>query len=308
MSFGLVLSIALAVGFGIAAIAVTIRFVKRKKPVWGYAVREIIDIGSEAPTEVKVSFNDKQIKDLYRAVVVFFNRGNEAIRKQDVAKKIVVDFGDGQIVKDPVLLAVSREENNFSVNKVSENSVELGFDYLGHCDGGCVEVLHTRGKLPSVSGTIIDAPIKKVGGFDEEVKSLSLIPTVIFGIVFVGMAIYVGLSLDYLLSHTNETIATSRVGLTSVEVAAVVVLAIALSIDVSRIIRSRVFPSWSRNISERIVAAKLTRIGEPMFAYCTRCRRNREMIEVEPVKMRGGHAAFRGRCVKCGTKVFRIGG
>jgi hypothetical protein len=292
---------------GIATIVLAIRQAKRKRPVWGYAVREIIGLGSGAPPEIKLTFSDKQIKDLYRAVVIFLNRGNEPIRKQDVVKKIVVDFGDGQIVKEPVLLAISKEENNFSVNKVGDNSVELGFEYLGRGDGACVEVLHTGGKLPSISGTIIDTPIKKAEGFDEGRESARVSVVVILGMAFVGIAIYLGLTLSSVFPHINEPMAAWRVALTGFLILAVGVLAVGLYRDIRLIIRSRAFPSWSRNISERIVEAKLTRIGEPMFAYCPKCRRNREMIEIEPVKMRGGHAAFRGRCVKCGTKVFRIG-
>ena len=292
---------------GITTIVLAIRQAKRKKPIWGYVVKEIIDLGSEAPPEIKVTFNDKQIKDLYRAVVIFLNRGNEPIRKQDVVKRIVVDFGDGQIVKEPVLLAISKEENNFCVNKVGDNSVELGFEYLGRGDGACVEVLHTGGKLPSISGTIIDIPIKKVEGFDEGRESTSVSTVVILGMAFVGMAIYLGLTFSSVFPHINEPMAVWRVALTGFFILAVCVLAVGLYRDTRLIIRSRAFPSWSRNISERIVEAKLTRIGEPMFAYCPKCRQNREMIEVEPVKMRGGRAAFRGRCVKCGTKLFRIG-
>jgi hypothetical protein len=293
--------------FGIAGVVLMIRASRKKRPVWDYFVREIIGLGSDAPPEVKVSFNDREIKELYRAVIVFFNNGNQAIRREDVVKSVVVDFGDGQILKDPVLLAISREENDFSVNRVEDNRLELGFEYLGHRDGACIEVLHSGGKLPAIGGTIIDTPIKRVRGFAEEMKSPSVVGAVMMGIGFVFVAVYAGIMLSYLLSHMTEPIESWRIGLTGVAIAMVCTFGVALLVDVHRILRIRMFPSWSRDISIRIVEAKLTRIGEPIVAYCVKCRSKREMVDITPARTHGGRSAFRGRCIVCGTKMLRIG-
>lgn len=307
MNWESIVSTIVAVGFGIATLVLAVTRVKRKKPVWGYDVREIIGLGSKAPPEVKLSFNDEEIKDVYRTVVIFFNKGNEPIDKKDVAKRIVVDFGVGKILKEPMLLSISKEENNFSANKVGDNSVELGFHYLGHNDGACIEVMHTRGSPPSMSGTIIDTPIKQIGGFAEDIESPGIIKTVICGIALVGFGVYFGLEGYSALSDVGEPIVTSRLFFMACAATIVMILTVILRDDIPQIIRATKFPAWGRDISKIIVEAKLTGMGEPIFAYCPKCRHKVEIIEVKPVRMRSGRRALRGRCADCKTMVVRIG-
>jgi RNase P subunit RPR2 len=45
-----------------------------------------------------------------------------------------------------------------------------------------------------------------------------------------------------------------------------------------------------------------------MQAYCMKCRTKREMVSPKKVKMKNGKPATSGKCGKCGTKMFRIGG
>jgi len=42
-------------------------------------------------------------------------------------------------------------------------------------------------------------------------------------------------------------------------------------------------------------------------AYCMRCREKREMKNPQSTKLSNGRTAVKGTCVKCGTKVFKIG-
>ena len=39
---------------------------------------------------------------------------------------------------------------------------------------------------------------------------------------------------------------------------------------------------------------------------CMKCRENVEISEVEEIVMKNGMKASKGKCPKCGTKVFRI--
>jgi cold shock CspA family protein len=47
--------------------------------------------------------------------------------------------------------------------------------------------------------------------------------------------------------------------------------------------------------------------GEPMQAYCMKCRAKREMKDSKSVTMKNGRPATQGVCPVCGTKMFRIG-
>jgi len=41
-------------------------------------------------------------------------------------------------------------------------------------------------------------------------------------------------------------------------------------------------------------------------AYCVKCRKKAEMIEVQEVVMSNGKKAARGRCRVCGTGMYKI--
>lgn len=43
-------------------------------------------------------------------------------------------------------------------------------------------------------------------------------------------------------------------------------------------------------------------------AYCMKCKAKREMKSPKKVKMKNGRPALSGRCSKCNTKMFKIGG
>jgi RNase P subunit RPR2 len=44
-----------------------------------------------------------------------------------------------------------------------------------------------------------------------------------------------------------------------------------------------------------------------MEAYCMKCRAKRVMKNTKSIKMKNGRPATQGVCVKCATKMFRIG-
>lgn len=44
------------------------------------------------------------------------------------------------------------------------------------------------------------------------------------------------------------------------------------------------------------------------YAYCVKCRGNKEMKNVKAVLMKNKRLAVKGECVECGTKMFKIGG
>jgi len=305
MNWEFVVTIIVAVGFGIATLVLGIKRAKKKKPVCGYAVRKIIGLGSNAPLGVKLSFNDEEVKSVYRTILIFFNKGNEVIEKKDVVKGIAVDFGDGRILKEPVLLSISKEENNFSVNKVADNSVELGFDYLGHNDGACIEVMHTGGSQLSMNGTIIDTPISEIGGFAEHMEYPSVMRTIILGIGVVALWVFFGIQLHYVLSAGEEPVMPGATIALSVTGAIAMLLTVILRDDVPLVIRAMRFPYWGRNVSKRI-AGKFGVLGGPVFAYCPKCRHEVEMKRVAPIKMRNGVVALSGTCVECGGTIYRV--
>ena len=44
-----------------------------------------------------------------------------------------------------------------------------------------------------------------------------------------------------------------------------------------------------------------------MTGYCMKCKESREMQEAEPVTMKNGRPATRGKCAECSTGMYKIG-
>jgi hypothetical protein len=44
-----------------------------------------------------------------------------------------------------------------------------------------------------------------------------------------------------------------------------------------------------------------------MTAFCMKCRKKREMVQVHKVTMKNSRPATKGECGVCHTKLFRIG-
>ncbi len=41
-------------------------------------------------------------------------------------------------------------------------------------------------------------------------------------------------------------------------------------------------------------------------AYCVKCKQKRQMKDVEKVTMKNGRPAMKGKCVVCGTGMYKI--
>jgi len=165
MDWGTVVAIIVAVISGIAAIVLGLRAIRKKKPVWAYITSKIIGLDTDAPAELKLSFNDKPVRDAYRTIFIFFNKGRESIRENDVVEDIAIHFKGADILQQPVILKPSKEAIKFSA-KQGDKAIELSFRYLDHNDGAVVEVLHTKSQDITCSGTIIGADsIDYIGEF-----------------------------------------------------------------------------------------------------------------------------------------------
>jgi len=157
INWGLVSTI-LGVIFFITTIVLAIRLTRRKKPVWAYKTTKIIGLDTDAPLELKLTFNEQLVTDVYRTKVILFNKGNEAILKDNITESIVIHFQGANILQQPTILATSKEGIGASAKQVvkgGDNAIELSFQYLDHNDGSVAEVLHTLSDNITCSGNII---------------------------------------------------------------------------------------------------------------------------------------------------------
>lgn len=169
MDWRYIITIFFTIGLGITAIVLTIKLARRKKPVWAYTTMKIIGLGTNAPPELELTFNKRPLTDVYRTTFILFNRGNEAIRKEDITRNVTVHFSGAEILREPTVTAKSTEEIQFSARQVvkdGDNAIELDFLYLDHNDGAVTEVIHTTSEQIYCRANIIGAKeIANIGEF-----------------------------------------------------------------------------------------------------------------------------------------------
>lgn len=49
-------------------------------------------------------------------------------------------------------------------------------------------------------------------------------------------------------------------------------------------------------------------MADVIQAYCVKCRKKGPMKDAKEVKLQNGRPAMKGKCPKCDTGMFRIGG
>jgi len=198
-------TIIITVALGIATIVLALKIVKKRQPVWAYKTTKIIGLGSDAPPDLELTFNEQPVSDVYRTRFILFNKGNEAILKENVTESIIIQFKGAEILRQPDIKAKSKEAIKFSAKQVVKggyNSVEVNFLYLDHDDGAVVEVLHTASEEISCTANTVGArQIKNIGAF-EPTPAKGQRERIIISLVMV-IALF-GLLLYQLLSSPSD--------------------------------------------------------------------------------------------------------
>jgi hypothetical protein len=169
MDWRFLVTIIITGALGIITIVLALKLAKKRQPVWAYKTTKIIGLGSNAPPELKLTFNEQSVSDVYRTRVILFNKGNEPIVKGNVTESVAIHFKGADILRQPTILANSRKGIELSAKQVvkdGDNAIEVSFKYLDHNDGAVIEVLHTTSQGIKVSGNIIGtSKIRYIGEF-----------------------------------------------------------------------------------------------------------------------------------------------
>lgn len=233
------------VGIAVPTI-IAIRLARKKRPVWAYRTEQIIGLGSDAPPELKLYFNEKPIPNVFRTTLLFFNLGNEAIRRIDVTDKITLCFHGAEILRDPHTMQTSKPEIRMSIEKVTKNgdsAVELDFEYLSHHDGALIEVLHTQCDDIECKGNVIDSrEIKNIGKLVQTRTPLNNI----FRILYFSLMGLTGLAiLLWSLITTDKSEPITLIFTRVLVPFTFIMVGFAAIPDLRRYFHSRKFPKWS---------------------------------------------------------------
>ena len=246
MDWGLIGTILAVIFFG-STIFLYIRQTRKKQPAWAYVTTRIIGLGTDAPPELKLTFSDRAIPDAYKTTLIFFNRGKEAIRKNDVTENVRIHFEGAEILREATIVVASKDAIKFEAKQVRgnvKNSMQLNFLYLGHSDGGVVEVLHTKSDNIVCSTNIIDAKatifLGKFNPFRPERFIARLIVRLITLILFPGILLWATFNPEPNLSQVEYYVVCGIVGIMVIGFLAFMVCS-----DVMPFLRFRKFPRWS---------------------------------------------------------------
>ena len=154
-------------GFLIGIVGIIISYKSRvvAKPQYTLESITLIDIANrELPKEVKMLYDDKEIKRLTKTTLLFFNRGTKVIKKSDISSDMLqIDFSENDTETTHIFRAeitkCSRRDIGATVNISENNDVVFGFNYLGYRDYFFIEILHSASKTPKqVIGEIKEFP------------------------------------------------------------------------------------------------------------------------------------------------------
>ena len=200
---------------------------------------KIIGLGTKAPPELKLLYNNQQVTNVYKTQVIFFNRGNEAIRHDDVIRNVTIILPDALILRDPVVRAVSNQEIKINGNIKENNKVELDFKYLDHNDGVVLELSHTKNDSISCSANLLGVGEPRyIGQFlPHKFKFLpSDIPEIIFPLVSI-----IGINIAFFFDSKARS---EMLGVVFIIVISVLFLAMLINSLINRL-RFLKFPNWS---------------------------------------------------------------
>lgn len=243
MDWGLVTSII----FGLIIVVLTIvaiRTARRKKPVWAYSTRHIIGRDAEAPPELKYIFGTKEVTEVYKTTIIFFNMGNDKfcgdlvpIGSSDLNEAVIIKFEGAEILRPPSVQTRSKGvANNFSAEQIKDapSAIQLHFQILNHNDGAIIDVWHTKCadvEIPNAEITRLKAFARKwpegfYGGF-------------VIAILFAAMLVWMWLD-TVSQAELDRGFVVSLACFTSAYI-------FFIGTGIRRLLRYIQFPRWSRS-------------------------------------------------------------
>ncbi len=137
---------------------------KLKSPAYSIKTIKLVTKGLTKIPLVKIQYNDNEVNNISVTRLVFWNRGSETIRKDDVSGRFPINLvieGSHQIL-DAQIVHQNNEANEFDLN-ISEDKtqVAIDFDFIDKDNGFVAQILHTgyNCKALEVKGSIKSVPM-----------------------------------------------------------------------------------------------------------------------------------------------------
>jgi len=162
-------------------IAIILFFKGRRIKIPCYSIRSINLIQDSISDfdALKITYNDESIPTLTATKILFWNKGRDTIRSEDIAslEPFRLKLKKSYKILDAKILYVKNEANKFSYRiSTDKNSIIIDFEYIDYKEGMILQILHTgksskdveclgqiKGcKIHSISHTDFISPINNV--------------------------------------------------------------------------------------------------------------------------------------------------
>lgn len=118
--------------------------------------------GDEIPSDVKILYKGKEISQLSKTNIIFWNDGTETLHGTSVVEDfpIQISFEKGATILRHQIIKETRPVNKSRLEQVDgiNYAINIKFDYLDPKDGINVEILHDSKSNPIITGAIRGIP------------------------------------------------------------------------------------------------------------------------------------------------------
>lgn len=169
----------------LVSIIIQIKNTKRKQPTYRTKNINLIKDSINKIEKVDILYNRKKINNLSVSKIVIWNSGKDTILRADVAttNKFRIEIDKDYKILEYELLYQEQSANNFKLERLDDNTLEIDFEFFEHKEGIIVQIYHTAttDDVLKVEGKFID--VKKIIKDDSGKKAFAIFSK-IFNIPF----------------------------------------------------------------------------------------------------------------------------
>lgn len=142
---------------------------KRKQFSVSCRSNEIIIAGKSNIDKLQITYDNQNITDLSCTKFYIWNSGNTVLNASDIviSRPVRIKSTGDAVILSAEIVRVSEETNNFAIRSITNQLIEMSFDYVDHGEGFVLQILHT-GKSQDLE---MDCKIK--GGSEAKDRSLA---------------------------------------------------------------------------------------------------------------------------------------
>ena len=202
-------SISLTIITIILAILFYLKGKKEKKPTFQIRSFNLVKEFSKKVTNIELLHSGENIENLTITKVIFWNRGNEPIRKDDIAVADPIKIAVGskyEIFEAEILNDRANGANRFKLVKNGNKSTIIAFDFISHGEGVAVQIAHSglSSEDVTITGTIIGVGKPKEESYDSDQTSMEhsclFMMVLSLGILFFECKKYIDAGGDYTIN------------------------------------------------------------------------------------------------------------